>query len=377
MVPTDDEGQAGPDFETLPMRAGLGTFMDPHPDRLQFIKQLGVDDILLNLWGAPEAGYPNLPLTGEAEWSFRNLLQLRNRIEDAGLRLNAIENFPYSFYDQVMLGGPDQDDQLEHLKNTVRNVGRAGIPYMGYNWLSNGVWRSSTTYRLRGGAETSATDMAEIERAPNTHGREYTEAELWDNYKRFLEAVLPVAEEAGVTLALHPDDPPVESIGGIPRLFRNFENFKRAMELVPSDNHALQFCLGNWSAMGADLPEVIEYFGERDELAYVHFQTISEPLPRFNEVFIDQDGYYGPYEIVGKLDEVGFSGLIIPGHVPKLTGDGQYLDHDDRSELDVQGHGGWKERGRAFTIGYLRALLETYGRETGRESAVYRPTVDR
>jgi mannonate dehydratase len=68
---------------------------------------------------------------------------------------------------------------------------------------------------------------------------------MWENYERFLESVLPVAEKAGVTLCLHPDDPPVESIGGIPRLFRNFENLKRAMDFVPSDNHALQFCLGN------------------------------------------------------------------------------------------------------------------------------------
>lgn len=361
-------------FDDFPMRAGLGTFMDPHPDRLEFIKQLGVDDILLNLWGAPEAGYPNLPLTGEKEWSFRNLVQLRNRIEDAGLRLVALENFPYSFYDDVMLGGPRQDEQLEHLKNTVRAVGKAGIPYMGYNWMPNGVWRSSTTHRIRGGAETSATDMTQLAAAPETHDREYTEEEIWTNYERFLEEVLPVAEEAGVKLAVHPDDPPVESIGGLPRILRSFEAFKRAMELVPSDNHVLQFCLGNWSAMGADLYEVIEYFGERNKLGYVHFQTISEPLPTFNEVFIDQQGYYDPYEVVGKLDEVGFSGMLIPGHVPKLTGDSQHLEHDDRSDLDVEGHGGWKERGRAFTIGYLRSLLETYGRETGRETTVYRPS---
>ena len=349
-------------FEELPMRAGLGTFMDPDPRRLRFIKQLGVDDILLNLWGAPEAGYPNLPLTGEKEWSFRNLVQLRNRIEDAGLRLNAIENFPYSFYDQVMLGGPRQEAQLEHVKNTVRNVGRAGIPWMGYNWMPNGVWRSSTTKRIRGGAETSAIDMRQLEHAPNTHDREFTEEVLWANYERFLEEVIPVAEDAGVTLALHPDDPPVEELGGIPRLFRNVENFERAMDLVPSENHGLQFCLGNWSAMGADLPAVIEQFGEQDKIEYVHFQTISGPLPTFNEVFIDQEGYYDPYEIIAALDDVGFSGMIIPGHVPKLEGDGQYLAHDDRSDLDVPGHGGWKERGRAFTIGYLRGLIDTYQR---------------
>lgn len=344
------------------MRAGLGTFMDPNRERLRFIKQLGVDDILLNLWGAKEAGYPNLPLSGTHRWEFQNLVQLRNRIEDAGLRLNAIENVPYSFYDDVMLGGPRQEEQLEHLKATVRNIGRAGIPYLGYNWMPSGVWRSSTTKRIRGEAETSAVNLADFEEAPPSHDREYTEEELWENYERFLQAVLPVAEEAGVTLALHPDDPPTDKIAGMPRLFSNRENFQRAMELVPSDNHGLQFCLGNWSAMGEDLPAVIEHFGARNEIEYVHFQTISGPLPAFNEVFIDEGGYYDPFEIITALGEAGFSGMMIPGHVPKLEGDGQHLEHDDRSSLDVEGVGGWKERGRAFTVGYLRALIDLYRR---------------
>ncbi len=350
------------DFEDLPMRFGFGTFMDPHPERLRFIKQVGVDDILLNLWGAVEAGYPNLPLQGTCEWSFENLVQLRNQIEDAGLRLNAIENLPYEFYDEVMLGGEQQEAQLEHVQNTVRNLGRAGIPWLGYNWMPNGVWRSSTTRRIRGGAESSAVDMGELGKAPNTHGRSFSEDELWENYERFLDAVLPVAEEEGVTLCLHPDDPPVERLGGIPRLFRNRENIERAMDMYPSDNHGLQLCLGNWSAMGEDIVEVVEHFGERGDTEYVHFQTISGPLPRFHEVFVDQPGHYDPYEVLGALDRTGFSGLIIPGHVPKLAGDEQYLRHDDRSSLDLQS-GGWKERGRGFTIGYLRGLLRAYRHE--------------
>lgn len=350
-------------FENQPMRFGLGTFMDPHPARLRFIKQLGVDDILLNLWGSVEAGYPNLPLTGTEEWAFENLVQLRNRIEDADLRLNAIENLPPSFYDHVILGGERQEEQLEHVKNTVRNLGRAGIPRLGYNWMPNGVWRSSTTKRIRGGAETSAVDIAALQDTPRTHDRMYTEAELWANYERFLEEVLPVAEEVGVTLCLHPDDPPVESLGGIPRLFQNRKNFERALNLVPSDNHGLQFCLGNWSAMGEDIPEVVEHFGRRGEIEYVHFQTISESLPEFHEIFVDQKGHYEPLEVLAALDDVGFTGMIIPGHVPRLEGDEIWLDHGDRSSLDLQGEGGWKERGRAFTVGYLRGMLDTYRRQ--------------
>lgn len=331
--------------DDLPMRIGLGSFTKPTDRRLQYIKQLGVDDVLLNMYRTQliDTDYDESPLPGEHEWSFRNLVQLRNRIEDAGLRLNALENLPMAHYDEIMLGGDNCDQQLEHVKNTIRHMGQAGIDTLGYDWMPSGVWRSSTTYRLRGGAKAMAVDMADFEDTPLTHDREYSEEELWDNYRYFLEEVLPVAEEAGVTLAVHPNDPPTDQkLGGIPQLLRSFENYKRAMELVPSQNHGIEFCLGNWSEMGADIHEVIEYFGERDKITYVHFQTVSGPLPKFNEIFVDQDGYYDPEAALQHLHDVGFDGMIIPGHVPKLVDDGA-----------------WNERGRAFTVGYLRGILNT------------------
>jgi len=149
-----------------------------------------------------------------------------------------------------------------------------------------------------------------------THDREYTEAELWENYEYFLEELLPVAEDAGVRMCLHPNDPPVETLGGIPQLFRNFENFRRAMELVPSDNHGLEFCLGCWSEMGADLAMVIDFFGSRDELFYVHFRDVTGAVPSFHEAFVDE-GNYDTHEVMGRLREVGFDGMLIPDHVPE------------------------------------------------------------
>jgi mannonate dehydratase len=360
----DSSDTAPPDFDRLPMRVGLGTFMDPNSARLRYIKQLGVNDVLLNLWGAKEAGYPNLPLEGSHEWSFQSLLQLRNQVENQGIRLKAIENLPYSFYDDIMLGGPDRDEQLEHVKTTIRNMGAAGIATLGYNWMPNGVWRSSTKYPIRGGALSSAIDMEQLDRAPQTHDRTYTESEMWENYEYFLQEVLPVAEDAGVTLALHPDDPPAESLGGIARPFRTPDALERAMELVPSDNHALEFCLGNFAAMGADIPKEIERFGARDEIEYVHFQTISSSLPRFHEVFIDQEGQYDPYAVISALAEADFNGMIIPGHAPKMEGDDTTLNHNDQATLDVHSDG-WKERGRGFTVGYLKALIAAYDAEYG------------
>lgn len=330
-------------IDELPMRVGLGQFMAPTEERLRFIKQLGVNDILLNMYDTPLLADSKKPLTGEDKWSYEELLHLRTRVNDAGLRLNAIENIPIDFYDEVMLGKEGRDEQLRNVKETIRNLGRAGIPILGYHWSPNGVWRTSTNRRTRGGAITTAFDADELGDVPLSFDREYSEAELWENYEYFLEEVLPVAEEAGVTLALHPNDPPVEKIGGVPFLFRNFENFKRAMEIAPSDNHGLEFCMGTWSEMDEDLPTVIRHFGERDEIVYIHFRDVDGKSSSFTEVFLDE-GNYDEYELLTLLDEVGFEGLMIPDHVPKMDGDGN-----------------WKHRGRAYTVGYLKGMVKSRG----------------
>ena len=331
-------------WETLPIRPGFGSFMHPTEDKLQLIKQLGVDDIILNMYknNLIDTNFNSLPLPGNHQWEFKDLLMLRNTVENAGIRLLALENMPFSFYDKLMMGQSGREEQLKHVQETIFNMGRAGIPVLGYGWTPTGVWRSSTTHRIRGGAQAMSVDLNDFENAPLTHGRVYSEEEMWEYYQYFLEGVIPIAEEAGVTLALHPNDPPTPSLGGVPQLFRSFEAYKKAMEMVESDNHGLQYCLGNFSEMGEDIIEVTEYFGNKNKLVYVHFQTVSGPLPKFNEVFVDMPGYYDPVEVLKKLKEVGFTGMIMPGHVPKVIGDES-----------------WEERGRAFTIGYIKGIMAT------------------
>jgi mannonate dehydratase len=344
MVTDEPESVRTESVENSPMRVGLGQFMDPTEEKLRYIQQLGVSDVLVNMYQY-DPDYPHMPdgeampLEGEAEWSCENLVALRERFENAGLRLNAIENVPISFYDDVMLGRDGRETQIEHLKNTIRNIGEAGIPMFGYHWMPSGVWRTGET-TVRGGAIASAFDSDRAE-GSYTHGREYTEEELWDNYEYFLRELLPVAEEADVNMCVHPNDPPVESLGGVPQLMRNFENFKRAMGLVPSDNHGLEFCLGCWSEMGADLEEVIRHFGSRGELFYVHFRDVEGVVPSFHETWVDE-GNYDALEVMELLDEVDFSGMMIPDHTPHMSGDTD-----------------WDHRGRAFTVGYLRGLLRS------------------
>jgi len=312
------------------MRLALGQFNQLSDEKLQFIKQLGVKDVLLNT--------PLLP--GETHWEFMDLLHLRMMCEDAGLRLAAIENVPRKFYMKAMLGLPGRDEQIEHMATTIRNMGRAGIPIFGYDWMPNGVWRTSRSTPGRGGAKVTSFDMELARNAPLTHGRVYTEEEMWANYEYFLKAIVPVAEEAGVKLALHPDDPPVESLGGIARIFRNFEGFKRAIEIVDSPVNGLDFCHGCWSEMGTDVMAAIRYFGERGKIFYVHFRDVQGTVPRFQECFVNE-GNSNMFEVLKTLKEVGFTGFLIPDHVPHMIDDTQ-----------------WGHRGRAYAIGYMTALLE-------------------
>ena len=329
------------------MRVGVGQIRDLDSDRLRYIKQLGVKDVSVVVSSFSGTDFP---LSDSAPWSVEELVKFRNHFRDAGLRLVGFEIVPLEFYEKTIFDRTGKDQQLDRFKETIRNIGRADIPLVGYYWLPDGVWRTSENKSVRGGAKTTAFELDAVANAPPTHDREYTEAEFWENYEYFLKEVLPVAEDAGVKLMLHPNDPPAEKLGGIPMLFRSFETIKRAMDLVPSESHGLLFCLGTWASMGADLEKAIRHFGERDKLFFVHFRNVVGSVPSFHETFVDDsDGYFDSHRILSVLQEVGFDGVMTPDHVPYMVGE------DDWSL------GGY--RGRGFTVGYLKGQLDVINAE--------------
>jgi len=322
------------------VRVAIGQFSQLSDERLTFCAQLGVSGIVLNTPVLPGKRWEHFDiLRTAASWDFLDLLELRTTCENYGLKLEAIENVPITFYDKAMLGLPGADEQIAGYQETIRNLGRAGIPILGYHWMPNQVWRTSFTTRGRGGALVSSFDADLVRNAPLSHGRVFSEDELWEHYATFMAAVLPVAEEAGVRLALHPDDPPVPSLGGVPRLFRGVAGFERALELAPSPNHGLDLCLGCWSEMGEDVVTVIERFGARGKIFYVHFRDVQGTAGKFQECFLGE-GNYDPVTVMRALQRVGFDGFMIDDHVPRLV--------DDTD---------WCHRGRGFQTGYLQGIL--------------------
>jgi len=208
--------------------------------------------------------------------------------------------------------------------------------------MPNSVWRTQEPATLRGGARATCFNQAEHDPDELTHDRVYTAEEMWANYEYYLERLLPVAEEAGVRLALHPDDPPVPSLGGIARLFHDFDGFKRAIDTFDSPNHGLDFCMGCWSEMGGHekVMEGIHHFAGRRRIAYIHFRDVIGSSDNFHECFIDE-GQVDTFEVVKALKELDFDGFMITDHVPRVVGDSP-----------------WGHRGRAHAIGFMQALIQ-------------------
>ena len=320
---------------TPQMRIAIGQFNEPSYEKLQFAKQLGVSGVLLNT--------PKLP--GQHQWEYDDLAKLRERVESYGLVLEALENTPVSYYVDAMLGGPNRDRQIEHYQNTIRNVGKAGIPILGYHWMPNSVWRTQNSPRVigRGGARVTVFDMqlAKERDAQLSHGRVYTADEMWQNYEHFIKAVIPVAEAAGVKLALHPDDPPVPSLAGVARIFSSFDGFKRGSEIVDSPNWGLDFCMGCWSEMGghANVVRGVRHFVPKGKIYYVHFRDVVGEPDNFAECFLGEGNVNLP-EAMKTFKECGFTGFFIDDHVPHMVDDSD-----------------WGHRGRAYATGYMMALL--------------------
>ena len=319
------------------MRLGVDVRGGAGDEVLAFGRQLGAVDAV--------AGPGCLPGDG-GHYGFHDLVLLRRRVEDAGLILAAVENVPWEWNDKIKLGLPGRDEQIDSWCKTLRNMGAAGIPVFGYNFRppsrTGYGYRTSQTAHGRGGARVSSFDYDLIEGAPPGEYGEITDEQMWDNLTYFLKAVIPVAEQAGVRMALHPDDPPVSPIEGVARILGSHAGLRRLVETVPSDCNGLDFCQGAVAAMPESVLDAIRYFGSRNKIVYVHFRNISGTAPRYAETFIDE-GYVDMAEAMAAYKEVGFSGTMIDDHVPTMSDDPE------------------KYRSRAYAMGYIKALMDAVG----------------
>jgi mannonate dehydratase len=294
------------------------------------------NDEELKFWRQMGCGYVSVGSTPDLRTA-DGFKQIKKTYADAGITVWNIGNTSVHNMPEVTLNLPGRDQKIAEYKQYLRNLGAAGIYYTTYAHMGNGIWSS-------GRADTRNASAREFDmnspdkvgnwdgkqfREPLSHGRVFTQEEIWENYTHFIKEVAPVAEEAGVRIGIHPDDPPVPVLAGVPRcIFSSFDGYRKAMQIANSPNVGICLCCGTWleggkAITGKDPEEMIRYFGA-DKIWKIHFRNVSAPLPHFVETFMD-NGYYDMYKIMKALRDVNYDGIVILDHTPGLVG-GKYSE---------------------------------------------------
>jgi mannonate dehydratase len=327
-------------------------YLAPYPDSFwKTLRQIGVDRVVSTLDRRPN---PMGHRTADPPWGHGALRMLVQRYEDVGLQVVGIEDSPP--LDRTRLGITGREEEIENVCTLVRAMGDVGIPMLCYNWMAVIPWlRTSVSIQGRGGALVTGFDAAVIANAGDTWAGKVPESQFWDAFEYFLKRVVPVAERAGVRLALHPDDPPLSPIRGLGRIMNSLEALERAVELVPSEANALTLCQGNVALMTDDVPGAIRHFGKRGQIAFGHFRDVAGTPSRFVETFHDE----GPTDMLAAMEawhEIDFDGVLRCDHVPTLEGDS---NHDPA----------YSKLGRLFAIGYMTGLREAAVRRVAETTA--------
>lgn len=288
-------------------------------------------------------------------WSLNEVLEIKRDLERNGLKFFAVENFDPAQWHDVLLHGPMFKEQIKKVKEQIRIYGQAGIPVLGYNFSLAGV-AGRLHLETRGGAPTVGLQgRNEITEAPipkgmiwnmryadgqaNDYLPRLTHDQLWANLRAFLKEVVPVAEEAGVVLAAHPDDPPLKFVRQQPRLVIRHHLYQKLLEMAPSPSNALEFCVGTLAEMpDKDLYGCIEHYAKQNKIAYVHLRNVRGKVPNYTETFID-DGDVDIRRVLEILQEFNFSGVIIPDHAPQMSCEAPW------------------HAGMAYAMGYLKAQM--------------------
>lgn len=311
--------------------------------RIAFMKQMDV-------FGAVGGINPKLSgLTDATPWDPKALTANRDAWKQAGLTLNVIEG-PASLGTLTKLGLAGKDEEIANFIKFMKNLKQhGGIDVICYNWMPVVSWcRTKMDAVGRGGALVTAFDNEDAKKLPVSEYGQVSKETLWKNLEYFLKAVVPEAEKIGMKLAMHPDDPQVDSIRGISRIMTSVDNFKRMLNIVKSPSNGITMCQGNFSLMGADIPTVVKDFG-KENIHFVHFRNVRDlsgktPSTKFEETFHDE-GQIDMYAAMKAYYDIGFKGAIRPDHVPTMAGDSNE-------------HPGYSNIGSLYAFGYMRGLMQ-------------------
>lgn len=288
----------------MSMRPQIPVRTSESEEALAFIRQMGVENVSLML--KPE------------EIRVEVLRAQKEKLAKFGMTISDAACMKLQKNKSIHLGLPDRDQEIEKFIHMLRVFGEEKIPFTSIAWQPNGILRTAWQVgrHTRGGVAMYC-DQNEILARPNAEDRAYTEQEIWDNFTYFMDRVIPVAEETGVRLALHPNDPPLACMAGIPSLIYNMECYRKAFRAAKGSKAlGAKLCVGCWLEAGSDFGDLfadIKELCDEDRLLCVHFRNVDAQLPVFEEV-LAEDGYADMYAIMKQLVACNCNAVISIDH---------------------------------------------------------------
>ncbi len=352
------------------MKLGLGLYKNLlNSTNFQFAKQAGATHLVVQLVDYVK-GTKNPSLTKnyldgwgvtynrDKLWQYEDLMALKKEIESHGLKWEAIENFDPAHWYDILLDGPEKKVQIENLKQTLKMVGKVGIPIVGYYFSIAGVWGWTSKHTGRGNAKSIEFDQSLIDvNRPIPNGMVWnmqydldgengfiapvSRSEMWERLQYFLNEIMPVAEENNIKLVAHPDDPPVKNMRGTARLFYRTEEYEKLLNLYDSPSNGFELCMGTVQEMeGSNLLDFLDNYSRLDKIGYIHYHNVIGKVPHYREAFVDE-GDINMIKALEILKNNNYDGIIVPDHTPEMSCDAAW------------------HAGMAFAMGYMKGALQS------------------
>jgi len=303
----------------------------------EMLKQINVKNVV----GVLPRGNSDWRMHAEDEpWGYLPLLKYKNMLSNVGFNLVAIEDNPPM--DRIQFGLKGRDDDIDKIAKMIENFGKLGIKLWCYNWMAGIGWLRTSSHINSEFGRVSGFNIDNIKKADNYHIK-IERSELWKNLKYFLDHIIPVAEENDVKLAMHPDDPPISDLMGIPRIMNSIDSYDKLLEINKSNYNGITLCQGNFTLITDDLPDVIRHFGDR--IFFVHFRDVIGNKYNFTETLIGH-GKTDLYKCMKAYNDIDFNGIMRVDHVPTLYSD----------DANVPGY---SYLNRLYAIGYINGLRDS------------------
>ena len=310
-------------------------------------------------------------------WPVERIQKLKDTIEASGLRLSGIESVPV--HEDIKMGKPTRDKLIENYKQTLRNLGECGVEMVCYNFMPVFDWtRTDLAYELPDGSNALIFDEEVAKKMDPVNGElslpgwdsSYTKEEmadimeeyskiddemLWDNLEYFIKEIIPVAEEAGIKMAIHPDDPPY-SIFGLPRIITGKDAVERFLNIYDSPSNGVTLCVGSYASDPKnDTIDILRYALERGRVNFMHTRNIllKEGKSFEESAHPSEYGSIDMYEVIKALSDYDWNGPIRPDH--------------GRMVWEETGRPGYGLYDRALGATYLSGLWEAVRKMEGKD----------